>query len=83
MHSDAQVRSSNYYLRLAQALLPAADDHVVEQVRLELRDGAFIPVADMWRNLDRWLGEQAGAAGLSTIRDHLEMTRIGFRCHRP
>lgn len=78
MHSDAQARSGNYYLGLAQALLPTADDHVVEQVRLELRDGAFIPVADMWRNLDRWLGEQAGAAGLSTIRDHLEMTRIGF-----
>lgn len=76
MHSDAQARSSNYYLRLAQALLPAADEHVVDQVRLALRDGAFIPVADMWRELHQWLGEQA--AGVSTIRDHPALTRIGF-----
>ena len=46
--------------------------------RLALRDGAFIPVADMWRDLHQWLGEQAGAAGISTIRDHPELTRIGF-----
>jgi hypothetical protein len=78
MRSDAQASSNNYYLRLAQTLLPAADEHVIDQVRLALRDGAFIPVADMWRELHQWLGEQAGAAGLSTIRDHPALTRIGF-----
>jgi hypothetical protein len=78
MHTDAQARSSNYYLRLAQALVPGADEQVVEQIRLALRDGAFIPVVNMWRDLHEWLGERAGAAGISTIRDHPELTRIGF-----
>lgn len=78
MHADAQARSSNYYLRLAQALLPASDEHVIDRVRLLLRDGAFIPVADMWRELHEWLGWRKGSSGVSTIRDHPELTRIGF-----
>ena len=78
MHTDARARSSNYYLRLAQALVPGADELVVDQIRLVLRDGAFIPVVNMWRDLHEWLGERAGAAGISTIRDHPELTRIGF-----
>ena len=78
MHTDAQARSSNYYLRLAQALVPGADEPVVDQIRLALRDGAFIPVVNMWRDLHEWLGERAGAAGISTIRDHPDLTRIGF-----
>jgi hypothetical protein len=78
MHTDAYARSSNYYLRLAQALLPASDEVVVDRVRLLLRDGAFIPVADMWRELDEWLDWRKGAAGVSTIRDHPALTRIGF-----
>jgi hypothetical protein len=78
MHSDAQARSSNYYLRLAQALLPGADERLIHQVRLTLRDGSFIPVADMWRDLHQWLVQQSGARGVSTIRDHPELTRIGF-----
>jgi hypothetical protein len=78
MHTDARGMSHNYYLRLAQALLPGADESSVEEARLALRDRAFISVARMWRQLDEWMAEQAGAAGMSTIRDHPELTRIGF-----
>jgi hypothetical protein len=78
MRTDTRGMSHNYYLRLAQALLPGADESSVEQARLALRDRAFISVARMWRQLDEWMTEQAGAAGMSTIRDHPELTRIGF-----
>lgn len=78
MHTDAQARSSNYYLRLAQALLPGSDEHDIDRVRLLLRDGEFIPVAEMWRELHDWLGWREGASGVSTIRDHPDLTRIGY-----
>lgn len=78
MHSDALVRRNNYYYRFAQVLLPDADSTVVEQAQLALRTDAFIPVAEMWQMLDRWLVEQHGAAGISTIRDHPSLTRIGY-----
>lgn len=78
MHTDEQARSSNYYLRLAQALLPGAPAADVDATRLALRGGAFIAVAKMWQDFDRWLGERGGSAGISTIRDHPEHTRIGF-----
>lgn len=78
MHTDEQARSHNYYLRLAQVLLPCAEAANVDATRLTLRGGAFIAVAEMWQDLDRWLDERGGAAGISTIRDHPELTRIGF-----
>lgn len=78
MHSDAVARRHNYYLRLAQALLPEADDATVDATRLILRDSAFLAVAEMWQQLDRWLADRGGAAGISTIRDHPTLTRVGF-----
>lgn len=78
MHTDAHVRSHNYYFRLAQALLPDAELSVTRQTQETLRSGAFVPVADMWVMLHQWLAEQDGAAGISTIRDHPRQTRIGF-----
>lgn len=78
MHSDALVRRHNYYFRFAQVLLPEDDGTAVERAQLALRTDAFIPVMEMWQMLDRWLAEQHGAAGISTIRDHPTLTRIGY-----
>ncbi|WP_330275864.1 hypothetical protein OG205_09425 [Lentzea sp. NBC_00516] len=79
MHRDSEVAANNFYTRLAQALVPHADQEVTANVRAALREaGAFADVADMWRVLDRWLKSLGGARGVSTIRDHPGLTRIGY-----
>lgn len=61
MGSDAAGASHNYYIRLAGALLPGAPRESVEQLRHELRSrGAFVAVADMWKELGQWLGARDG-----------------------
>lgn len=79
MRTDAEARSTNYYLRLAQTICPGTEPGVTETVRKDLREGgAFVDVAEMWEGLHRWIGAQAGAVGVSTIRDHPHYQRIGF-----
>ena len=78
MRSDADARSTNYYLRLAQALMPDEDEATIQTVRAELRDGAFLDVVQMWRDLDEWIEAKPGFVGTSTIRDHPRLRRIGY-----
>ncbi len=79
MRSDAEGRSTNYYLRLAQALAPAGDGEFTEILRKDLREeGAFVDVVEMWRGLHDWIEAQDGAVGTSTIRDHPHLLRIGY-----
>lgn len=79
MRSDADARSTNYYLRLAQALLPDGAPDEIENLRHALREGgAFLDVVGMWRGLHDWIDAQGGAFGTSTIREHPRLQRIGF-----
>ena len=79
MRSDAEARSTNYYLRLAQALLPGAGESSIEMLRTNLREGgAFLEPVEMWRGLHSWIEAQQGKVGVSTIRDHPRLQRIGY-----
>ncbi|MCK8616130.1 hypothetical protein [Gordonia sp. C13] len=79
MSRDGSIASNNYYVPLAKALLPDGSDADIATLRTALRDqGAFTSVAGMWVRLDRWLDENGGKFGLSTIREHPELTRIGY-----
>jgi hypothetical protein len=78
MRSDTSGASHNYYIRLADALIPDGSASERESLRYMLGiRGAFLPVSRMWVAIDRWLKEQAGAFGLSTIRE-THWTRIGY-----
>jgi len=79
MRSDSEARSTNYYLRLAQAFLPDATQEETETLRNDLREGgAFLDAVEMWRGLHSWLEAQDGTVGVSTIRDHPHLPRIGY-----
>lgn len=79
MRSDFEARSTNYYLRLAQALIPDATQQETEALRNDLREGgAFLEAVEMWRGLHLWLEAQDGTVGVSTIRDHPHLQRIGY-----
>lgn len=73
------IASNNYYIPLAKAMLPDGSDAEVSALRDVLRDrGAFTSVAEMWERLHGWLTEKTGEFGISTIREHRELTRIGY-----
>ena len=79
MQSDAKTRSTNYYLRLAQVLLPDAEPDTRELLRNSLRErGAFLDVVEMWRGLHAWIEDQGGVVGVSTIREQSHLSRIGY-----
>lgn len=79
MSRKGLIASNNYYIPFAKALLPDGSDTEVSHLRDLLRDrGAFASVADMWTQLHRWLAENNGHYGISTIREHPELTRIGY-----
>lgn len=79
MRNDASGARHNYYIRLSRALLPDGSDTEIESLRHSLRErGAFTDVAGMWQRVDRWIGEQAGAFGTSTIPENPEWSRIGY-----
>ena len=79
MRSDASGARHNYYIRLARALLPDGSDAEVESLRRSLRErGAFAAVAGMWQRIRRWIGEQTGAFGTSTIPENPQLSRIGY-----
>ena len=78
MRSDTQARSTNYYLRLAQVLLPSADTKTIEALRDNLRGEVFLDVVEMWQGLHKWIEAGNGLVGLSTIRDHPKFQRIGY-----
>jgi len=73
MVSDENFRSNAYYPRLAE-VLTGRHDHDAEQI--VHRD--FSDVAEMWRQLDRWLDTWDGARGTSTIIDHHRLVLIGY-----
>lgn len=76
MRSDEEGRSTNYYLRLAQAL-GDGDSSSVERLRTKLSTDEFLDVVDMWRCLHDWIEAQDGV-GVSTIRTHERLSRIGY-----
>lgn len=79
MRSDSEARSTNYYLRLAQALLPDGTPEETERLRNDLREGGgFLDAVEMWRGLHSWLEAQDGTVGISTIRNHPHLQRIGY-----
>jgi hypothetical protein len=81
MRTDASARRNAYYRRLTGALLPDATDEATElRAVTALRNGgAFLDVAEMWEHLDRWLHEQDGAFGTSTIHAGAgNESRIGY-----
>lgn len=78
MRSDGQALSTNYYRRLAESIEPGASGTRVAQLKAEVDGTAFLDVVDMWCSLDEWIGEQDGRVGVSTIRTHERLTRIGY-----
>ncbi|MGN6607666.1 MAG: hypothetical protein ACTHMS_11745 [Jatrophihabitans sp.] len=81
MRTDASARRNAYYRRLVGALLPdVTDEATVSRVLTALRNGsAFLDVVEMWEQLDRWLREQQGAFGTSTIQaGTANESRIGY-----
>lgn len=79
MSRDGAVAGTNYYIPLARAFLPDGSEEEISALRDVLRGGgAFTSVSEMWGQLDRWMTETGGDYGISTIRDHPELTRIGY-----
>ena len=79
MRSDASGARHNYYIRLSRALLPDGSDAEIEALRLCLRErGAFTDVAGMWQRVHRWMEDQGGRFGTSTIPENPERSRIGY-----
>lgn len=76
MRREGEVRSTNYYLRLAELL--ALDDGQVEPLRDVLSQRAFLRVVEMWRALGEWIEQQDGRVGLSTIPATARPERIGY-----
>lgn len=79
MRSDNVARSTNYYLRLAQTMLPDGVDAELESLRRDFEErGAFLKVVEMWVGLHGWIEGQDGAVGTSTIPDAPYPSRIGY-----
>ena len=79
MQSDGYARSTNYYLRLAETLAPAATPVELTELRNELSSESFLDVVYMWSALHDWIVAQNGRVGISTIRtDERRLTRIGY-----
>ncbi|MEW2013539.1 MULTISPECIES: hypothetical protein [Microbacterium] len=79
MHSDGHVLSTNYYLRLAEALVPGGTPTQLGELRNDLSAQSFIDVVYMWSALHDWIVAQNGRVGVSTIRtDEQRLTRIGY-----
>lgn len=79
MRSDKAARSTNYYLRLAQTILPDGTDSGLEALRRDLEERrAFLHVVDMWVGLHHWIEGQQGDVGTSTIPEVPHPSRIGY-----
>lgn len=80
MRADARGAAHNYYLRLAEVLLPDGTTDERQALREELDHGApFENVVGMWQRIGKWLDERGGEYGVSTIpEDPRPFTRIGY-----
>jgi hypothetical protein len=80
MRSDAAGAGHNYYIRLAEALLPDAPQNSLEQLRHQLSTrGMFSAVVTMWKHLGQWLEDHDGERGVSTIPANPgHYSRIGY-----
>ena len=77
MDHDADASSANYYLRLAQVMLPRSSPAALQDLRVRLGEqGAFKQLMHMWEHLDAW-ARRVGD-GTSTIRTDQRLTRIGY-----
>jgi hypothetical protein len=79
MRRDGAVSKSNYYLRLAEALVLDNDRTQIISTRDSLRgSGAFLVITDMWSALDRWITAHERTTGASTIHSHPRLKHIGY-----
>lgn len=78
MRSDEQALSTNYYRRLAESIEPDAAQPHLATLRDEVAGSAFLDVVTMWCALNEWVAGQEGRVGVSTIRNHERLTRIGY-----
>ena len=78
MRRDTQASAANYYLRMAQALLPGGDAGEVETARWHMRAAFESDVVPMWRELHDWMCRSDGEFGISTVRSHPHWTNIGY-----
>ncbi|MFD4672476.1 hypothetical protein ACFWNN_22310 [Lentzea sp. NPDC058450] len=77
MHREPEIAAHNFYTRMAQVLVPNVEQKAMAAVRTAVVD-SFEEVSGMWKLLDRWLKVSGGERGISTIRDHPGLSRIGF-----
>ena len=78
MRRDVEASSANYYLRMAQALLPGGDPAQVQDARSHLPGAFERDVTPMWRELHEWMARSHGQFGRSTVRAHPHLTNIGY-----
>lgn len=77
MDHDADASSANYYLRLAQVILPRGSPAALQDLRVRLGEqGAFLQLVRMWEHLQVWA--RGSGNGTSTIRTDGRLTRIGY-----
>lgn len=74
MHSDEDIRKTNYYARLAEVLKPERDHG---DVRAQL-SRSYGEVVDMWHDLQRWLVRSNGGRGILNISAPPGRERIGY-----
>ena len=80
MRSDASGARHNYYIRLSQRT-PARRLRRRDRIAAAFTSANVAPspdVAGMWQRIHRWMGEQDGAFGTSTIPENPEWSRIGY-----
>jgi hypothetical protein len=74
MASDGGIRASNFYVPFAKYLF--GEDYTADQHRIIVQSAEAL--GELWAKLDRWLKEKQGRFGISTIKGHDNLTRIGY-----
>ena len=78
MRRQGLVRATNFYIRMAEVVAPAASEAVRADLQARLKRDLFLPVVTMWQQLHDWIETTSGIVGISTIHDHPHNTRIGY-----
>ncbi|SNT60296.1 hypothetical protein SAMN05443665_105640 [Actinomadura meyerae] len=74
MASDGKIRVSNFYVPFVKYLF--GDSFSEEQHRVLVQSSDQL--AELWVQLEQWLASQHGQFGISTIKGHETLTRIGY-----
>lgn len=79
MAAEGQMRSTNYYSRFTELLVPLENKELFNTTRHDISEGgAFADVAELWSRLDRWITDANGRFGYSTIRTREWNSRISY-----